>query len=89
LPVTRAFFYIFIGFPNKHYLLINQNLTFLSKPQYSSITSLLSQWGPYGGSLYPEPSFAYLSGSPVKEHSLQVPLIEPHRERHTHFQSRL
>jgi len=41
------------------------------------------KWGPYGNRrLFPEPHLTYPSGSPVKEPSLQVPLIElPQRER--------
>jgi len=40
------------------------------------------KWGPYGNRHpFPEPYLAYLPGSPVKEPSRQVPLIElPWRE---------
>jgi len=40
------------------------------------------EWGPYGNRHpFPEPYLAYPSGSPVKEPSLQVPIIElPQRD---------
>jgi hypothetical protein len=40
------------------------------------------EWGPYGNRHpFPEPYLAYPSGSPVKEPSLQVPIIKlPQRE---------
>jgi hypothetical protein len=40
------------------------------------------KWGPYGNRCpFPEPYLAYPSGSPIKESSLQVPIIElPQRE---------
>jgi len=79
----EPFFYIFVTFPKKQYLLINQNLTFLSKSPVKQHLLPLPQWDPYGGCLFPEPSFTHPSGSPVKEPSLQVPLIgPPQRERH-------
>jgi len=42
--VSRAFFYISLGFPNKQALLIKQNLTFLSK----SPVKEPPLWSPYG-----------------------------------------
>ena len=49
--VSRTFFYIPPEFPIKHGLLINQNLTFLSKSLVKQPPPSMSpQWGPHGDS---------------------------------------
>jgi hypothetical protein len=69
-------------------LMIKRNFTLLSKAVGEEHPPMFPKRCPYGNSRpFPEPYLAYPSGSPVKEPSLQVPLIElPHTEM-LHFQS--
>ena len=52
------------------------------RPQKGAYLHVAQKRGPYGNRRpFPEPYLTYLSGSPVKEPSLQIPLIElPWRE---------
>ena len=76
MPVSRAIFYTSLGFPNKQGLLIKSHLS-LKFPAQVANSPWFPQRGHYGERhLCPEPSLAYPSESPVKEPSLQVPLLE-------------
>jgi hypothetical protein len=77
LPVSRAFFYIFLGLPSKHGLLIKQNIILLSKSLVNEPTSRFPTGAPMEGeALFQNLPFTYASGSPVREPSLQVFLAE-------------
>jgi hypothetical protein len=54
----------------------------LQEPRKGASLHVPQKRGPYGNrGPFPEPYLAYLAGLPVKEHSLQVPLIQlPWRE---------
>jgi hypothetical protein len=60
-------------------ILIKRNFSLLSKDLGKECSP---KWGPYGNRLpFPEPHLTYPLGSPVKEPSLQISLIElPQRE---------
>ena len=66
-----------------HKIPLLKNYFFLSKALGKEHPSMFpKEWGPYGNRHpFPEPYLAYPSGSPVKEPSLQVPIIElPQRD---------
>jgi hypothetical protein len=82
LPVSRAFFYISLELLIK-VILIKRNFTLLLKALGKEHPPMFPKMGLYGNRRpFPEPYMTYPSGSPVKEPSLQVPLIElPQTER--------
>jgi hypothetical protein len=80
LPVYRAFI-TYLKFLIKIFL----NKEMFSSSQRTlerSVLHVSAKRGPYGNRRpFPDPYLAYLSGSPLKEPSLHVPLVEPpHRE---------
>jgi hypothetical protein len=84
LPVSRTFFYISLGFPNKQGLLIKVNFTFLSKPQYRTIPCMVPNRALVEKDA-PSRVFLYISfmipskGPPLA----RFPLQSFHRERHS------
>jgi len=73
--LLRTFFFLFL---------------LLSKSPVNEPPLQVSQCGTYGERFpFPEPSFTYPSGSPVKELSLHVPLTELPLSETLHFQSPL
>jgi len=87
LPVSRTFSNISVEFLIKIFL-IKRNFTLLSKAIGEERTPMFPKRGPYGNRCpFPELYLAYPSGSPVKEPSLQVPLIELPQRELLYFQS--
>jgi hypothetical protein len=80
LPVCKAFFYISLKFLTKISLI--KKFFLFSKALGKDVPVCL---GPYGKRCpFSEPYLAYPSGSPVKEPSLHVALIELHRKEMHH-----
>jgi len=86
MSISRAFFYISLGFPNKQAILIKQNLTFLSK---SLVKDPLPLYGLLMGPLWREMPVSrasgliihlYLSESPVKGENVWSLYMEPRVE---------
>ena len=78
-PLTRPFLHIY-QIPYK----IKKFIPSLKEPRKGASLHVPQKRGSYGNRRpFPEPYLAYLSGSPVKEPSFQVPLPElPRREMH-------
>jgi hypothetical protein len=76
--------------PNKKVPKIKKFIPSLKGPRKGASLHVPQKRGPYGNRRpFPEPYLAYLSGSPAKEPSLYVPLIELSRREMPHFQRHL
>ena len=83
-PFTGPFFYISLKFLIKNSQ-IKKNSLSLKDPRKGASLHVPQKRGLYGNRhQFPEPHLAYLSGSPVKEPSLQVSLIELPRKEMPH-----
>jgi hypothetical protein len=79
LLVSRAFFYISIGFPNKHCSLVTQNFTFLSK----SPVKLRLLHGSPTGPLWVSRDFLYIYFIVHNKGALFPGFYCSHREKHS------
>ena len=67
--------------------LLKKFFSSLKGPKKDHSSMFPKEWGPYGNRcLFPEPYLVYPSGSPVKEPSLHVPIIELPQTEMPHFQ---
>jgi hypothetical protein len=87
-PMERVARFTCLSNSSTKVFLIKRYFTLLSKALGKSLRPCSPRRGPYGNRhTFPEPYLAYPSGSPVKEPSLQVPLIEVPQRQTLRFQS--
>ena len=70
----RSLLYVSSAVPNEQGRLKRQNVTFFSNVLTKGPSFMVHQWPPLEKSLLAEVAFTYLSESPVKQPSLQVPV---------------
>ena len=84
LPISRAFFYMFLEFLNKSFS--DRKISHFSQsPWQRNVTTMFPKMGSYGSRRpFPEPYLTYPSRSPLKESSSRFLSQSSHTHTHTH-----